>query len=179
MIRQPREPRHSANSRRSTSRSSSSSRGSAGGFSSCASRTWRRCLPPRCLPAHFCGGELGAPAIVGITAFTWSGMVFAGFVGAATGRRRVLFTTRSMALLATVSVPATLLFDVWTAFGDWLFIAGPHGRSLVTVYAFQIPFTLIHLASSLVFVPLFGSIFAWLSPVPEYAPAPEPSEGQP
>jgi len=125
------------------------------------------------------GGELGAPAIVGITAFTWSGMVFAGFVGAATGRRRVLFTTRSMALLATVSVPATLLFDVWTAFGDWLFIAGPHGRSLVTVYAFQIPFTLIHLASSLVFVPLFGSIFAWLSPVPEYAPAPEPSEGQP
>ena len=90
-----------------------------------------------------------------------------------------LLSFRSMALLATVSVPATLLFDVWTAFGDWLFIAGPHGRSLVTVYAFQIPFTLIHLASSLVFVPLFGSIFAWLSPVPEYAPAPEPSEGQP
>ena len=51
------------------------------------------------------GGELGLMSILGLTGFTWSGMVFAGLIGAATGRRRVLFTTRSMALLATVSIP--------------------------------------------------------------------------
>ncbi len=124
------------------------------------------------------GGELGISAILGITVFTWSGMVFAGVIGAATGRRRVLLTTRSMALLATVSIPATILFDVWTAFGDWMFIAGPRGVSLVTVYYLQIPFTLIHLASSIVFVPLFGSIFAYLTPAPSHLPIPEPTDGE-
>lgn len=124
------------------------------------------------------GGELGLPAILGITAFTWSGMIFAGLIGLATGRRRVLFTTRSMALLATVSIPATLLFDVWTAFGDWMFIAGPRGLSLATVYYMQIPFTLIHLASSIVFVPLFGSIFSYLTPAPSVLPMPEPTDGE-
>lgn len=125
------------------------------------------------------GGEFGLGAILGITAFTWSGMLFAGFIGAATGRRRVLFTTRSMALLATISIPATLLYDVWTAFGFWMFIAGPRGLSLASVYSVQVPFTLIHLASSIVFVPLFGTIFAWLTPAPEYVPAPELTESGP
>jgi len=124
------------------------------------------------------GGEFGLFAILGITAFTWSGMIFAGLIGSVTGRRRVLFTTRSMALLATVSIPATLLFDVWTAFGDWVFVAGPRGLSLATVYYMQIPFTLIHLASSIVFVPLFGSIFSYLSPAPSVLPMPEPTEGE-
>ena len=125
------------------------------------------------------GGEFGFSALAGITAFTWSGMMFAGFVGAAAGRRRILFTTRSMAVLTTISIPATLLFDVWTAFGDWLFLAGPRGVSLATVYYLQIPFTLIHLASSIVFVPLFGSIFSWLAPAPAGQPLPEPSDGEP
>ena len=125
------------------------------------------------------GGEFGTTALLGITAFTWSGMMFAGFIGAAAGRSRVLFTTRSMAVLTTISIPATLLFDVWTAFGDWLFLAGPRGVSLATVYYLQIPFTLIHLASSIVFVPLFGSIFSWLTPAPTSLPMPEPTEGEP
>ena len=125
------------------------------------------------------GREFGFAAILGITAFTWSGMIFASFIGAATGRRRVLFTTRSMAVLATVSIPATLLYDVWTAFGDWMFLAGPRGVSLAYVYYLQIPFTLIHLASSIVFVPLFGSIFSWLTPAPSHVPAPESTEGRP
>jgi hypothetical protein len=83
-----------------------------------------------------------------------------------------------MALLATVSIPATLLFDVWTAFGDWVFIAGPRGVSLATVYYLQVPFTLIHLASSIVFVPLFGSIFSYLTPAPASLAVPEPMEGE-
>ena len=43
----------------------------------------------------------------------------------------------------------------------------------------QIPFTLIHLASSIVFVPLFGSIFSWIVPAPSHVPLPEPQEGEP
>ena len=80
------------------------------------------------------GGELGIVSILGITAFTWSGMAFAGLIGAWGGRRRVLFTTRSIAILTTISIPATILFDVWTAFGDWVFIAGPRGVPLGPVY---------------------------------------------
>ncbi|HEY4705360.1 MAG TPA: DUF6580 family putative transport protein [Thermoplasmata archaeon] len=125
------------------------------------------------------GGELGLFSILGITAFTWSGMTFAGLIGAWGGRRRVLFTTRSIAILTTISIPATILFDVWTAFGDWVFIAGPRGVPLGTVYYMQIPFTLIHLASSIVFVPLFGSIFSWIVPAPSHVPLPEPQEGEP
>jgi hypothetical protein len=125
------------------------------------------------------GDPFGLGAILGLTAFTWSGMLLAGFIGAAAGRRRVLFTTRSMAVLATISIPATLLYDIWTAFGDWLFIAGPRGISLPTVYYLQIPFTLIHLASSIVFVPLFGAIFSLISPAPESITAPESLETGP
>jgi hypothetical protein len=125
------------------------------------------------------GGEFGLARILGLTAFTWSGMMFAGFIGTAAGLRRVLFTTRSMAVLVTVSIPATILFDVWTAFGDWLFLAGPEGVSLATVYYLQIPFTLIHLASSIVFVPLFGSIFSWLSPAPSHLPMPGSTDVEP
>ena len=124
------------------------------------------------------GSGFAVSQLLGLTVFTWSGMSFAGFIGSAVRRRKVLFTTRSMALVTTVSIPATILFDVWTAFGDWLFIAGPRGFSLATVYYLQIPFTLIHLASSIVFVPLFGTIFSWLTPSPEYAPVPETTEGE-
>lgn len=125
------------------------------------------------------GGEFGLVALLGLTAFTWSGMTFAGLLGAWGGRRRVLFTTRSIAILTTISVPATILYDVWTAFGDWVFIAGPRGVSLGTVYYMQIPFTLIHLASSIVFVPLFGSIFSWLAPAPAHVPVPGAQDGEP
>ena len=125
------------------------------------------------------GDPFGFLPILGITAFTWSGMLFVGLIGAVSGRRRVLFTTRSIAVLTTISIPATILFDVWTAFGEWMFLAAPRGVPIEVVYFMQIPFTLVHLASSIVFVPLFGSIFSWLSPAPEYLPLPEPSEGEP
>lgn len=125
------------------------------------------------------GDPFGVVPILGITAFTWSGMLFVGLIGAMSGRRRVLFTTRALAVLTTISIPATVLFDVWTAFGEWLFLAGPRGVPIEVVYFLQIPFTLVHIASSIVFVPLFGTIFSWLSPAPEYVPVPETSEGEP
>lgn len=124
------------------------------------------------------GAGFGFWPIVGITAFTWSGFVFVGLLGARAGRRRILFRTGSIAWLATVSIPATVLYDVWTAFGDWVFLAGPRGVPLETVYLLQIPFTLIHLASSLVFVPLFGTIFTYLAGADVPAPSVEGTPGE-
>src|SRR5881296_1825701 len=99
-------------------------------------------------------------AMTGITFFVVSGYVFVGFLGRRI-RPKVLFRVRSVALLTTISVPITIGYDLWTAFGEWYFLT----RSFVplaTMLEAQVPFTLYHLLSSLIFVPLFGSIFLFL-----------------
>ena len=98
-------------------------------------------------------------AILGLAAFVYTGYVF---VAAASGflmRRRLLWRTRTIAIFTTVSVPLTLAFDVWTAFGDWLFLGSLQGLSLARVYEMQVPFTLIHIFSSLLFAPILGTTF--------------------
>src|SRR5213080_4831343 len=103
----------------------------------------------------------GLNAITGITFFVISGYVFVGFLGRRI-RPRVLFRVKSVALLTTISVPVTIAYDLWTAIGEWYFITRPFGVGIVTVLEAQVPFTLYHLLSSLIFVPLFGSIFLFL-----------------
>ncbi len=103
----------------------------------------------------------GLNAMTGITFFVISGYVFVGFLGNRI-RPKVLFRVKSVALLTTISVPVTIAYDLWTAIGEWYFITRPFGVSLGTTLYFQIPFTLYHLLSSLIFVPLFGSIFLFL-----------------
>jgi len=103
----------------------------------------------------------GLNAITGITFFVISGYVFVGFLGRWT-RPRVLFRVKSVALLTTISVPVTIAYDLWTAFGEWYFITRPFGVGIRTVLEAQVPFTIYHLLSSLIFVPLFGSIFLFL-----------------
>src|SRR2546425_948143 len=87
--------------------------------------------------------------------------VLVGFLGRRI-RPRVLFRVKSVALLTTISVPVTIAYDLWTAFGEWYFITRPFGVGIRTVLEAQVPFTLYHLLSSLIFVPLFGSIFLFL-----------------
>jgi len=103
----------------------------------------------------------GLNAMTGITFFVISGYVFVGFLGNRI-RPKVLFRVKSVALLTTISVPVTIAYDLWTAIGEWYFITRPFGVTLGTTLYFQIPFTLYHLLSSLIFVPLFGSIFLFL-----------------
>src|SRR5713226_9881911 len=97
----------------------------------------------------------------GITFFVVSGYVFVGFLGRRV-RLRILFRVTSVALLATISVPITIAFDLWTATGEWYFLTRPFGVGIRTVLEAQVPFTLYHLLSSLIFVPLFGTIFLFL-----------------
>lgn len=99
-------------------------------------------------------------AMTGITFFVVSGYVFVGFLGRRV-RPKILFRVKSVALLTTISVPITIAYDLWTAMGEWYFLSRPF-VSIATMLEAQVPFTLYHLLSSLIFVPLFGSAFLFL-----------------
>lgn len=116
-------------------------------------------------------------AMIGISFFVVTGFVFIGLIGSRL-RPRVLFRVKSVALLTTVSVPLTVAYDLWTAFGEWYFLVRPLGVGLVAVLEAQVLFTLYHLLSSLVFVPLFGTTFLFLRAYgwPAEQPEPLPSE---
>jgi hypothetical protein len=119
----------------------------------------------------------GLEAMAGITFFVVTGYVFVGLAGR-TMRRRVVLRVKSIALLTMISVPLTIAYDVWTDIGDWYFLFRPAGVDFPTVLYLQIPFTLYHILSTLVFVPLFGTSFLVLHEhlvaAPRRAVAPEP-----
>lgn len=100
-------------------------------------------------------------AMTGITFFIVTGYVFVALIGRRV-RPRILFRVKSVALLTTISVPLTVAYDLWTAFGEWYFITRPLGVTFALVLEGQLIFTLYHLLSSLIFVPLFGSAFLFL-----------------
>ena len=115
-------------------------------------------------------------AMAGITFFVVSGYVFVGVLGRRL-RPRVLFRVKSVALLTTISVPLTIAYDLWTATGEWAFLTRPLGVPFATMLEAQVPFTLYHLLSSLIFVPLFGTAFlfmhayGWPTRSPEETPS--------
>ncbi len=125
------------------------------------------------------GGLYPTFSILGLAAFVYTGYVFVAAAGGFVLRRRLLWRTKTIAIFTAISVPLTIAFDVWTAFGDWLFLG--FGRSLAEVYAMQVPFTLIHIFSSLLFAPILGTTFLAVHlhgvPVPGEAPAEAPQEG--
>jgi len=95
--------------------------------------------------------------------FVYSGYVMISLMGAATRRRHLAFRLRSIAVLTSISIPLTVFYDVWTATGMWLTITGkpPISQSLLQTLGAQVPFTLLHILSSLIFVPIFGTIFLY------------------
>lgn len=117
--------------------------------------------------------------ILGLTFFIVTGFLFVGVFGRFM-KPRVVFRVGSMALLTLVSIPLTIAYDVWTDVGEYYFIAGPMGLTFWNVLELQVPFTLVHLLSSLIFVPLIGMGTLWLShvawPATVEEPVPEPSE---
>ncbi len=118
--------------------------------------------------------------MLGTSFFTVTGFLFIGLAGWRL-KPHVLFRTRSIALLTTLSVPLTIAFDVWTDIGVWLYSPWAAGLTFWNILELQVPFTLYHILSSLVFVPLFGSIFLLvdrvLSPAPTLPPTPD-EDGQ-
>ena len=114
---------------------------------------------------------LGDIALIAV--FVYSGYVMVSLLGA-TVRRRMAFRLKSVAVLTGISIPATILYDVWTATGMWVavFSKPPFSHTLLQTFANQVPFTCLHLISSLIFVPIFGTIFIYYLTEPEIAPSP-------
>lgn len=98
-----------------------------------------------------------------LSLFVYLGYVLVSLMGFATRRRHLAFRLKSVAVLTTISVPLTVFYDYWTATGMWLTITGkpPINFTLWQTYAMQVPFTLFHIVSSLIFVPIFGTIFLY------------------
>lgn len=85
--------------------------------------------------------------------FAWSGFAFIGFWGYLLKNKRKA-SLKFVATLFGIGLGATLAYDIWTAFG-WWYLMHPHTLgSLGLVYLLQIPFTLRHLVSTAIFVPL-------------------------
>jgi hypothetical protein len=103
--------------------------------------------------------------VLGMTFFIVTGFLFVGLLGRVV-KPRVLFRVKGLALLTTVSIPMTIAYDLWTDVGEYYFIAGPMGLTFWNVLELQVPFTLYHLLSSLIFVPLFGAGILYLHSLP-------------
>ncbi len=116
-------------------------------------------------------------AVFGVTFFVVTGFVFVGLAGRAI-KRRILFRVGAVALLTTISAPLTIAYDIWTDIGDYYFVFRPMGISFWTVLQNQVPFTLYHLLSSMVFVPLFGTLFLMLHHYHAEAPVIEVRPGE-
>jgi hypothetical protein len=106
-------------------------------------------------------GGYGLETMMGLSFFIVSGYVFVGLLGRRI-RPKIAFRVKSVALLTTISVPLTIGYDLWTASGEWYFITRPLGVTWDLMLKAQVPFTLYHLLSSLIFVPLFGTAFLFL-----------------
>lgn len=123
-------------------------------------------------------GEYPLTPVLGLTAFTWSGFLFAALIGRLS-RWRVLTVVRGVALVTAVSIPATIAYDLWTTLGDWYFFLRPMGWTLWQALIALLPFALLHLLSSLLFVPLLGTLFGllqehgWDVPTPRQTEAPD------
>ncbi|HYM39737.1 MAG TPA: hypothetical protein VEY12_06290, partial [Thermoplasmata archaeon] len=82
----------------------------------------------------------------------------------------------SVALLTTLSIPLTVAYDLWTDVGQYYLIAQPMGLTFWNVLELQVPFTLYHLLSSLIFVPLFGMGILYLHEVAWPSTAEQPTQ---
>lgn len=90
--------------------------------------------------------------------FTWSGFIFISMLGelARNSNHRVLKLTG----LGIVSV---LIYDLWTNFGFWLGPFYQHNlEGLILCYINAIPFTIGHLISTIIVVPLISTVFFML-----------------
>jgi hypothetical protein len=94
--------------------------------------------------------------VLGMSFFMVTGFLFVALLGRGI-KPHVLFRVKGLALLTTVSIPMTIAYDLWTDIGEYYFIAGPMGLTFLNVLELQVPFTIYHLLSSLIFVPLFGA----------------------
>lgn len=104
-------------------------------------------------------GTFGWKIILGISFFTWTGMMFAGYAGTKT-RPRLLFTIRGIGVFTGMAVLVTIIYDLWTVVGTILLIPWASPEKILMA---QAPFTAYHILSTLIFAPLFGTGYHYLA----------------
>ncbi len=85
--------------------------------------------------------------------FTWSGFVLLGLLGYS-AKKRVPLSMKSIPLVMGLGIGGVLLYDLWTNFGCWLMWYPPTLTGLITCYILALPFTVWHLLSTLLALPL-------------------------
>ena len=95
--------------------------------------------------------------IIGLTFFTWSGMALAGYIGQQV-KPRMILRMGNLAVFTGIGLVTVLVYDVWTMTGWWLIGVS----SWETILAGQVMFTIYHILSTLIFVPLFGTGYLYI-----------------
>jgi len=95
--------------------------------------------------------------IIGLTFFTWSGMVIAGYIGQQV-KPRLLLRMGNLAVFTGIGLVTVLVYDAWTMIGWWLIGVS----SWELILAGQVTFTIYHILSTLIFVPLFGTGYLYI-----------------
>ncbi len=113
--------------------------------------------------AVICGSDL----YIGnnsIAIFTWTGFIALG-LAAMLARRRFTpsFNLKTVGGITGLGITGILAYDIWTAFGWWLLFYPHTAGTLTTVFALQIPFTIRHLASGLLTIPIGAAAVMYLS----------------
>ncbi|KAA0014859.1 MAG: hypothetical protein FE041_01580 [Thermoplasmata archaeon] len=89
--------------------------------------------------------------------FTWSGFALMGMFG-------LLMQKHSFSKFIAFSIPAIIVYDLWTNFGWWM--GGYYGHNLhglLLCYILAIPFMLWHLISTMLVLPVFALPFEKIS----------------
>ncbi|MEM2213670.1 MAG: DUF6580 family putative transport protein [Candidatus Nezhaarchaeales archaeon] len=102
------------------------------------------------------GQGLNLPGWQNIFIFTWSGFIMVALIGRLLKNEKHKVSLKFFGLFTGFGLLGTLLYDIWTAFGCW-WLFHPHTlSSLSLVYVLQIPFTIYHLLSTLIFSASIG-----------------------
>ncbi len=108
-------------------------------------------------------GSYGLSMILGITFFVWTGFLIAALAGWKL-RKRFKFRVKNLGVITGAGVFATLIFDLWTDIGVWWFAYPDHTfDDAMWVLQLQTTFTIIHVISTLIFIPLIGSGYLLLT----------------
>lgn len=85
--------------------------------------------------------------------FTWSGFVLIGLLGYS-AKKRIPLSVKSILPLMGLGIGGVLLYDLWTNFGCWLMWYPATLDGFLTCYILALPFTIWHLLSTLLILPL-------------------------
>ncbi len=103
------------------------------------------------------GDALGWNIIIGISFFTWTGMIMAGYAGRLV-KPRFLFRMRGVGVFTGTALVMTIVFDLWTIPG----VCMVFGTPLYVALTGQVIFSVYHILSTLIFAPLFGTMYVYI-----------------